>query len=39
MNKQKRLVIPHTFTIIFLLIVFMAILTWIIPSGQFQVKR
>ncbi|GKZ04100.1 C4-dicarboxylate ABC transporter [Paraclostridium bifermentans] len=39
MNKQKRLVIPHTFTIIFLLIVFMAILTWIIPSGQFQRKE
>ena len=39
MNKQKKIVIPHTFTIIFLLIVFMSILTWIIPSGQFQRKE
>lgn len=39
MNKQKKILIPHTFTIIFLLIVFMAILTWIIPSGQFQRKE
>lgn len=38
-NKRKKLVIPHTFTIIFLLIVFMAVLTWIIPSGQFQRKE
>lgn len=36
MKKRKKLVIPHTFTIIFLLIVFMAILTWIVPSGEFQ---
>lgn len=27
--------IPHTFTIVFLLIVIAAILTWIIPSGEF----
>jgi uncharacterized ion transporter superfamily protein YfcC len=36
MNKRKSLIIPHTYTIIFLLIVFMAILTWVVPSGQFQ---
>ncbi|WP_373601097.1 YfcC family protein [Paraclostridium bifermentans] len=36
MKKRKKLVIPHTFTIIFLLIVVMSILTWIVPSGEFQ---
>ncbi|MGL5312015.1 MAG: YfcC family protein [Peptostreptococcaceae bacterium] len=35
-NKKKKLNIPHTFTIIFGLIVLMAILTWIIPSGEFD---
>lgn len=39
MEKQRKLVIPHTFTIIFLLIVFMAILTWIVPSGEFKRKE
>ncbi|EQK43478.1 C4-dicarboxylate anaerobic carrier family protein [[Clostridium] bifermentans ATCC 638] len=33
---KKKITIPHTFTIIFLLIVVIAILTWIIPSGEFQ---
>ena len=33
---KKKLTIPHTFTIIFLLIVVIAVLTWIIPSGEFQ---
>lgn len=32
---KKKFTIPHTFTIIFLLIVIMAVLTWIIPSGEF----
>ena len=27
--------IPHTFTIVFFLIVFAALLTWIIPGGEF----
>ncbi|MGL5330500.1 MAG: YfcC family protein [Peptostreptococcaceae bacterium] len=34
-SKKKKIVIPHTFTIIFSLIVIMAIMTWIIPSGEF----
>ena len=34
-KERKKLIIPHTLTIIFLLIVFVAILTWIIPSGEF----
>jgi uncharacterized ion transporter superfamily protein YfcC len=32
---KNKIKIPHTLTIIFLLIVLMAILTWIIPSGEF----
>lgn len=32
---KKKFTIPHTFTIIFSLIVLMAVLTWIIPSGEF----
>lgn len=31
--KLKR--IPHTFTIVFALIIFAALLTWIIPGGEF----
>lgn len=34
-EKKKRFHIPHTFTIIFSLIVVMAGLTWIVPSGEF----
>lgn len=33
---KKKITIPHTFTIIFLLIVIIAILTYIIPSGEFK---
>lgn len=33
---KKKITIPHTFTIIFLLIVMIAILTYIIPSGEFK---
>ncbi|MDO7205085.1 hypothetical protein Q5M85_14015 [Paraclostridium bifermentans] len=33
---KKKITILHTFTIIFLLIVVIVILTWIIPSGEFQ---
>lgn len=35
-NKNKKINIPHTFTIIFGLIVIIAVLTWIIPSGEFD---
>ncbi|RDY29158.1 putative basic amino acid antiporter YfcC [Romboutsia weinsteinii] len=34
-EKKKGFKIPHTFTIIFSLIVLMAGLTWIVPSGEF----
>ncbi|MDB3086377.1 YfcC family protein [Clostridioides difficile] len=34
--KKKRFTMPQTLTIIFLLIVVMAVLTWIVPSGNFE---
>lgn len=34
--KKKKFTMPQTLTIIFLLIVLMAILTWIVPSGNFE---
>lgn len=36
-SKRKfKLRLPHVYTIAFLLIVFFAVLTWIVPSGQFD---
>lgn len=35
--KKNR--IPHTYTLIFFIIIFMAILTWFIPSGQFKTEQ
>ncbi|MDR0660986.1 MAG: AbgT family transporter [Prevotellaceae bacterium] len=37
MSKKKRSV-PHTYVIIFAIIVFCAILTWIIPGGEYVEK-
>ena len=37
MQKQKKkFELPHVYTIAFLLIILFAILTWIVPSGQFE---
>ncbi|PYG85916.1 putative ion transporter superfamily protein YfcC [Ruminiclostridium sufflavum DSM 19573] len=36
MKSKKKIKLPHVYTIAFMLIVFFAILTWIIPSGQFE---
>ncbi|MEG0156229.1 MAG: YfcC family protein, partial [Anaerovoracaceae bacterium] len=36
---KKKLSIPHTYTIIFAIILFMTILTWLVPSGQFDTKE
>lgn len=33
---KKKIQIPHTYTIIFLLMIVVAILTWIVPSGAFE---
>nr|WP_312985867.1 YfcC family protein [Clostridioides sp.] len=34
--RKKKFTMPQTLTIIFLLIIVMAVLTWIIPSGSFE---
>lgn len=34
--KRKKFVFPHSYTLIFLLIIIAALLTWFIPSGQFK---
>ncbi|HON19743.1 MAG TPA: AbgT family transporter [Bacteroidales bacterium] len=34
--KKKKFNIPNTFTIVFFIIVVAAVLTWIIPSGEFM---
>ncbi len=34
--RKRKFTMPNTLTIIFLLIVVMAILTWIVPSGSFE---
>ena len=31
--------IPHTFVIIFSLIIFCGILSWFVPSGEFQYEK
>ncbi len=36
LGKRRKLHMPHAYTLIFMLIVIVAILTWIIPSGEFQ---
>lgn len=35
-KKKKKFELPHVYTIAFLLIVIFGILTWVIPSGQFE---
>ncbi|WP_068618531.1 YfcC family protein [Paenibacillus tuaregi] len=35
-NKKKKWALPHSYTLIFFIIILMAALTWIIPSGQFK---
>ncbi|WP_342759092.1 YfcC family protein [Kineothrix sedimenti] len=35
-EKKKRIRMPHACTLIFMLIVVVAIMTWLIPSGEFQ---
>ncbi|GAA0237314.1 YfcC family protein [Metaclostridioides mangenotii] len=34
--RKKKFTMPQTLTIIFLLIILMAVLTWIVPSGSFE---
>ncbi len=35
-TKARGLHMPHTYTLILMLIVFVAVLTWILPSGEFE---
>ena len=35
-DKGFKIRVPHAYTIIFLLMVVFAILTWIVPSGAFE---
>lgn len=35
-KAKKKFVFPHSYTLIFCLIIAAAILTWVIPSGQFE---
>lgn len=36
-NKRRRFSMPSAFSILFLLIVAIAILTWIIPAGKYNI--
>lgn len=35
-KKKKGVKIPHTYVILGIIIVIMAILTWIVPAGEFD---
>ena len=35
-TMKRKVTFPHSYTLIFILIILAAILTWIIPSGQFE---
>ncbi|APE41878.1 hypothetical protein V9K59_15305 [Enterococcus faecium] len=35
-TMKRKFTFPHSYTLIFILIILAAILTWIIPSGQFE---
>ncbi|MCH4008368.1 YfcC family protein [Companilactobacillus sp.] len=39
LNLNKRLRMPSAFTILFLLIILVAILTWIVPAGQYETTK
>ena len=34
--KKKKLTVPHTYVLLFLMVVICALLTWIVPSGTFD---
>ena len=38
-KKRKKWALPHSYTLIFIIIIAVALLTWIIPSGQFDRKE
>ncbi len=39
-EKAKRTFqVPHTYTIIFILMIIVAVMTWVVPSGTFATTR
>ncbi len=38
-KEKKRARVPHTFVLLFFLALFAAILTWVLPPGQYQYER
>src|SRR3954447_1031713 len=38
-KMRKKWALPHSYTLIFIIIIAVALLTWIIPSGQFERKE
>lgn len=37
-GKRKKWALPHSYSLIFLIIIIVALMTWILPSGQFDRK-
>src|SRR5690242_11940336 len=37
-EKRKKWALPHSYSLIFLIIIIVALMTWILPSGQFDRK-
>ncbi|NLJ58060.1 MAG: hypothetical protein GX339_04345, partial [Tissierellia bacterium] len=35
-TKKKRFKIPHTYVLLFMMIILVAILTYVIPAGQYE---
>ncbi len=35
-NKKKKLALPHIYTLLFCIIVFCTLLTWVLPAGEFD---
>lgn len=38
-TKKKKFKMPSSFTVLFILIILLAILTWIIPAGEYDVNK
>ena len=35
-NKKSSFAMPHPIVLIYVLVILMVVLTWVIPSGEFQ---
>lgn len=38
-EKRKKWALPHSYSLLFFIIIIVALLTWILPSGQFERKE